>query len=127
MNNRYLLVADNNISTRSFLQETLQKAGYETKSVASGDECLRLSFSNERPSLIILGWQMPVLTGLEILTLLKVDERSKSIPVIMVSTEQGDEEQALNTGAYVLLTKPLAIDSLLLHVQGALRLEEPRL
>lgn len=118
----YLLVVDQDSPTRSFLQETLQSVGFPTKSAASGDECLRLSFADKRPSLIILGWQMPVLTGLEILSLLKLNERSKAIPVIMVGGEQGFEEQALKTGAYALLSQPLESNVLLLYVRRALGL-----
>lgn len=115
-----LLVADFDTSTRTFLQKTLQEAGFATKAVASGNECLRLSFSDEKPSLILLGWQMPILTGIEILTLLKADERSNPIPVIMLGGGQESEDQALYSGAFTLLRKPIDIDTLLVDVRGAL-------
>ncbi|AHF08011.1 response regulator [Desulfitobacterium metallireducens] len=118
----YLLVVEQENSTRMRLQEILQNSGFVTKAASSGDEGLRLSFSDDKPSLIILEWQMPVLTGLEILTLLKLNERSKAIPVIMVGGEQQWEEQARKAGAYSFLTKPIASNTLLLNIRGALGL-----
>ncbi|MEA4902244.1 response regulator [Desulfitobacterium sp.] len=103
----YVLIADQDRSIRLCILETLQNIGLELKSAASGDECLKLSFSGDRPSLIILGWKMPVLSGLEILTLLKLNERSQAIPVIMVGGEKCDEEQAITAGAYASLPIPL--------------------
>lgn len=116
----YILITDPEITTQSFLRKTLQAAGFATKSVASGDECLRLSFSHERPSLIFLAWEMPVLTGLEILNLLKLDRRSKSIPVIMISEEDRGKMQAYLVGAAAFFVKPLAAERFLPHVFEAL-------
>lgn len=119
----YLLVVEQDSLTRTCLHKTLQNEGFENKVVASGDEGLRLAFSDDKPSLVILGWQMSVLTGLEILTLLKLNERSKAIPVVMVGGEQCLEEQALKAGACAFLTRPIDSNALLLHVRRALGLD----
>ena len=119
----YLLIVDDCMSIRILLQEALEEAGFVTKTVASGAECLRYSFSKEPPSLILLDWQMPGLTGTEILNLLKADERTEHIPVIMITGEQGVEDQVLDSGAYAFLGKPVDLDRLLAQVRGALGME----
>lgn len=119
----YLLVVDQDSLTRLNIQQTLQKGGFEVLAGVSGDECIRLSFSDKRPCLIILGWNMPVLNGLEILTLLKLNVRSRNIPVIMTGGEQSFEEQALKAGAAAFLTKPIKSEELLHHVRRALGLD----
>lgn len=121
----YLLIVDECMPIRILLQEILEEAGFATKTVASGAECLKCSFSKEPPSLILLDWQMPGLTGSEILALLKADERTEHIPVIMITGEQGIEDQVLDSGAYAFLGKPIDSDDLLLSVRGALGLETP--
>lgn len=114
----YLLIVDDCMPIRILLQETLEDAGFATKTVASGAECLKCSFSKEPPSLILLDWQMPGLTGTEILTLLKADERTEHIPVIMITGEHGVEDQVLDSGAYAFLGKPVDLDRLLILVQA---------
>lgn len=123
--NGYLLIVDDYMPIRFLLKEALEEAGFATKMVASGEECLRCSFSEEQPSLILLDWQMPGLTGIEVLALLKADERTDHIPVIMITGEQGVEEQALHSGAYALLGKPVDLVHLLEIVHGALEMELP--
>lgn len=118
----YLLVVDQDSSTRLSLQKTLESSGFETKTSSSGDECLRLSFSDERPSLILLRLDMPILNGIEILTLLKLNERSKGIPVIIIGEGQNNEEQAIKAGAFAFLTKPFNRDLLLISTRRALKL-----
>lgn len=108
----YILVVDDRPSIRKLFAEVLTFAGYESKHVGSGNECLGYAMSEYKPSLILLDNNMPDLSGLDVLQLLKKDRLSKDIPVIMVSGEE-IEEQAKKHGAQGVLLKPFDIYELI--------------
>lgn len=108
----YILVVDDRSSIRRMYAEVLANAGYESKQVGSGDECLGYALSEYKPSLILLDNNMPDICGLDVLRLLKKDEFAKDIPVIMVSGEE-IEEQAKKLGAQGVLMKPFDIYELI--------------
>lgn len=118
----YILIVHQDSSSRLSLLETLKNSGFTTKTSSSGEECLRLSFSDERPSLILLGLDLPILNGIEILTLLKLNGRSEGIPVIIADEGGNKEEQAIKAGAFAFLTKPYNPVHLLSHTRRALGL-----
>lgn len=108
----YILVVDDRQSIRRLFAEILSNAGYESKQVGSGDECLGYALSKYKPSLILLDNNMPDICGLDVLHLLKKDGFTKDIPVIMVSGEE-IEEQAKKQGAQGVLMKPFDIYELI--------------
>ena len=108
----YILVVDDRPSIRRLFAEVLANAGYESKQVGSGDECLGYALSEYKPSLILLDNNMPDIRGLDVLQLLKKDLFAKDIPVIMISGEE-IEEQAKKQGAQGVLIKPFDIFELL--------------
>ncbi|MHB8072988.1 response regulator [Desulfosporosinus fructosivorans] len=116
----YILVVDDRSSIRRLLVEVLTYAGYESKQVGSGDECLNYARSDNKPALILLDNNMPGICGLDVLQLLKKDGAAKSIPVIMVSGEN-IEEQAKKQGAQSVLMKPFDIYDLIDRVQTVIK------
>lgn len=108
----YILVVDDKSSIRRLFAEVLANAGYESKQVGSGDECLGYALSKYKPSLILLDNSMPDICGLDVLRLLKKDEFARGIPVIMISGEE-IEEQAKKQGAQDVLIKPFDIYELI--------------
>ena len=88
--------------------------------MASGQECLCLATSVNRPSLILLDQSMPAMTGLQVLTQLMQDDQAKHIPVIMISAESDLEAAARCFGVRNILSKPLDLDVLLKTVEVAL-------
>lgn len=103
----YILVVDDQRGIRVLLDQALQALGYCVKTVASGPECLSCAFSQNCPKLIILDQSMPVMTGLQVLSRLVENDKTRHIPVIMISAELGMEETALSSGADCFLKKPL--------------------
>lgn len=108
----YILVVDDRSSIRRLFAEVLTNAGYESKQVGSGDECLAYALSEYKPSLILLDNNIPDISGLDVLQLIKKDDFAKYIPVIMVSGEE-IEEQAKKQGAQSVLMKPFDIYELI--------------
>jgi CheY-like chemotaxis protein len=108
----YILVVDDSWSIRRLFAEVLANAGYESRQVRCGDECLGYAFSEHKPTLILLDNNLPDISGLDVLQLLKKDEFAKDIPVIMISGEE-IEDQAKKRGAQGVLIKPFDIYELI--------------
>ena len=75
------------------------------------------------PDLIISDIDMPFLNGIELLSLLKGDEATASIPVIMLSGSRSNDvlAQAADLGAADFLSKPVTHDDLLSSIESCLR------
>jgi CheY-like chemotaxis protein len=120
----YILITDDYFPIRHLMYDVLIEEGFMTQMVANGKECLELSFSENKPALILLDWHMPGMTGYEVLKELKGDLTTNGIPVIMVTGEIGIEEIALEAGAIVVIPKPIDFKALLREVRSALQDKE---
>lgn len=72
-----------------------------------GKECI-LKAKSESPDLILMDVMMPVMNGLEALRELKMDQKTKKIPVVMltnVSSSEAEESEGLELGAVAYLVK----------------------
>lgn len=77
----------------------------------NGEEALEYlrSDSNEKPCVILMDLNMPKMNGLEFLRLIKADETSKEIPVIVLTTsnEEQDIDESFKLGAAGYMVKPV--------------------
>lgn len=91
---------------------------YDLSVALSGTTALEMAYTNP-PDLILLDIMMPGMDGFEVLRLLKEDERTKDIPVLMLSalSETGSKAQCFQLGAVDYLTKPFDVEELLARVQ----------
>lgn len=115
-----VLLIEDNVSLSNMLKEILQQQ-YTVLVAANGKEGIEIAF-NEIPDIIISDVMMPELGGLEVCGILKKDERTSHIPIILLtakSTEE-DEIQGLTYGADVYIAKPFSKKILLLNVQNLL-------
>ena len=116
-----VLVVDDSREIREFLIEyILEPAGFEVIVAADGLEGLQLAFS-ERPDLLIVDFQMPNMSGLELLRRLRL--RQVDIPSILV-TAHGSEQvaiQALRLGVRDYVIKPFVVEEMKEAIERALR------
>ena len=96
------------------LTEQLRELGYRVAIARSGTEAL-LKARTFQPCTILLNPVLPLLSGWDVLTLLKSHTSSSKIPVVVTGT-RGEKEKALNNGADAFLTRPIAAN----HLQDAL-------
>lgn len=96
----------------------LEAAGYRTDVRHDGISGLKAA-QNGRPDAIVLDVRMPVQDGLTTLNDLKQDERTKDIPVVMLSASIVDEEAALDGGARYFIRKPFVGSSLIDAISSA--------
>lgn len=80
----------------------------------NGKEALEKLQGNPNTNLILLDINMPVMSGLEFLKIVKSNKELKSIPVILVSTEGAEEDtlRGLEAGAAAYVTKPFLPEDL---------------
>ncbi len=115
-----ILVVDDEVSIREFLDIMLKKEGYEVSLAEDGQKAKEL-ISKKTFDMVISDLQMPNVTGLE---LLKFVKENYSEVVFMLITAFGTTEtavEAMKMGAYDYITKPFKLDEVRLNIANALR------
>lgn len=116
-----ILVIDDDLLIRQVADLVLTQAGYTVATASTGESGLHL-IERTRAQLVLLDIQMPDMTGLAVLNVLRRHRRNK-VPVMML-TARGDIETvkaALSAGANGYMVKPFKADDLLRRVQAALK------
>lgn len=108
-----VLVIDDEPDVRWVLQLTFERAGHE---VLLADDGLRgfAMAQRQRPDAIVLDLMMPVMDGYGVLDALGRDERTRHVPVLVLTAKAlpDEEARATGTGARVFMTKPFEPDDL---------------
>ncbi len=117
-----VLVADDDLSTRTLIDMALEDAGYDCVLAADGRSALEQARAT-RPDLVILDVGMPFLTGDEVHRELRRDPRTRYIPVVFVTAKRttGDMAARLRNGADDYIAKPFDVDELVARIASALR------
>jgi len=125
MADKRVLVVDDEIHIVHVVAIKLRNNGYEVMSADNGVEALELALS-EKPDIIVTDYQMPLMTGLELVEKLRQHEQTKGTPVIMltarsfaISQEQQDELQISGC-----LSKPFSPKELLENIEDILYQKE---
>src|SRR5882724_3222120 len=102
-----ILVVEDQEDLRSILRDLLIGSGYEVAEAADGRDGVTKAQS-ERPDLILMDIQLPVIDGYEATRQIKSDPNLKATPIIAVSSfaMKGDEEKARASGCDRYITKP---------------------
>ncbi|HEX8234957.1 MAG TPA: response regulator [Abditibacteriaceae bacterium] len=113
-----ILAVDDEKHIVRLVQINLQKEGYNVVTASNGREALD-KVNAERPDLIIMDVMMPELDGFGALKILKEDEATASIPVIMLTAKAQDADvfQGWKSGADLYLTKPFNPQELITFVK----------
>jgi two-component system response regulator AtoC len=129
MNNKTILVADDEPHMRRLIEFTLRKAGFNQFLFAqNGLEALKL-IQSEKIDLLIMDQRMPEMNGIDVLTQIKSMPDTSSIPVIMISGcgSFHNELDAESLGAFAVLAKPYSPAFLMREAQRAIESLEPAL
>jgi len=105
-----VLIADDDPSIAEVITIILRDEGYETEITTDGNSLEKID--NSLPDLILLDIWMSGVDGRDICKYLKTHEKTKGIPVIMISANKDTQEIAAQSGADDFIAKPFDIEFL---------------
>jgi two-component system cell cycle response regulator DivK len=125
MDKRTILYVEDNEYNRKIVRQLLSASRYELLFAEDGETGVALALERQ-PDLILMDVQLPKLSGLDATRMLRADERTRHIPVLVITSFalSGDSERATEAGADGYLAKPYSPKELLALVHRFLP-EEP--
>ena len=120
-----ILIVDDQHDLSQMMAELLTDAGFDAHSADNGREALADINANP-PDLVLLDVNMPELDGFEVAAILKSDPATATIPIIMVSAQDGRGARliGLESGAEDFLAKPVDPAELLAKIRNLLLLRQ---
>ncbi len=117
-----VLAVDDDAAVLGLVRPVLEKAGHRVRTAERADDAL-LILREGGVDLLLLDIQLPGLSGLELLSLLKKDPATTGLPVILLTgrNEEKARVEGLKTGADDYVTKPFSMAELAARVEALLR------
>lgn len=117
-----ILVVEDEQPIREMIAFALRRAGHD---VREAEDCraARVQIADRRPDLVLVDWMLPDMSGLELTRLIKREEATRDLPVIMLTARaaEGDKVAALDGGADDYITKPFSPRELVSRINAVLR------
>lgn len=122
MSTHTVLIVDDEFAIRDMLRMALELADFrciEAEDIQSAYQLI----VDERPALVLLDWMLPGGSGLELIRRLKREDRTREMPVIMLTAKTAEDNviQGLDVGADDYITKPFAPRELIARIRAQLR------
>jgi len=117
-----ILIVEDEQAIREMIAFHLSRAGYETLEAADCRTARQL-LADEQPSLALIDWMLPDISGLELTRMLKRDKDYEDLAIIMLTAraEERDKISGLDGGADDYITKPFSPRELLARIQAVMR------
>ena len=115
-----ILVVDDSKTMRRILSQLLKKMGYEVLEAGDGVEAIQILQLNADIELLITDWNMPNMDGLELLQIVRKEEKFKDLKIVMVTANTGRAEviTALKAGANNYIAKPFIAHTIERMLEG---------
>jgi two-component system cell cycle response regulator DivK len=113
-----ILVVEDQEDNRQILRDLLGNAGFDLIEAENGEQALA-ALAKQRPDLILMDIQLPIMDGYEATRRIRTNPEMKDIPIIAVTSYAlaGDEAKALAAGCSAYITKPFSPRALLSKVR----------
>lgn len=119
-----IIVADDSAVSRKLIEQALVQGNYDLRWARNGREAIRL-FIEHHPTIVITNWEMPDLTGIELCTEIRRQEKSFVYLILLTANSHKQQiVQGLTAGADDYLTKPFDAGELLARVAVGRRFAE---
>jgi two-component system cell cycle response regulator len=124
--NMRILIADDSIVSRHLLDATLRKWGYDVIVASDGIEAWNQLQKDDAPSLVILDWVMPGLTGPEVCHLVRKQNREQYTYLMLLTSKSLKEDliEGMEAGADDYITKPFDQHELKVRLRAGTRIIE---
>lgn len=117
-----ILVVEDEASIRDMVAFALRKAELETQLAGDAREA-QMAISKSLPDLILLDWMLPGMSGLDLVRILRKQELTAHVPIIMLTArgEEMDRVAGLEAGVDDYVVKPFSTRELIARVRAVLR------
>tara|TARA_B110000238_G_scaffold86580_1_gene95220 strand:+ start:646 stop:1338 length:693 start_codon:yes stop_codon:yes gene_type:complete len=122
MKKHQILIVEDEKPIRDMVYFALDSDGYDIVEAVDGRQATE-KLAQDLPSLILMDWMLPDVSGLELVRRIKRDEITSHIPIIMLTakTEERDKIQGLDSGADDYITKPFSVRELSARIRAVMR------
>lgn len=117
-----ILFIEDNVSNVELVRILAESAGYTVLTAYEGEEGIALA-QEQSPDLILCDYHLPYMNGVEIVKLLRADDRTRHIPIVMLTADIFAQEKAEALGIDGFLTKPIRRNMLLNGIERGLNLK----
>ncbi|MEW5904668.1 MAG: phosphate regulon transcriptional regulator PhoB [Pseudomonadota bacterium] len=123
-----ILLVEDEPAIQELLAFNIEQCGF--RAIKAHDEGTAMAHIHRAlPDLILLDWMLPGASGVEIARRLRTDQRTRDIPIIMLTarTEERDKVLGLEAGADDYITKPFSPRELMARIRAVLRRRAPQM
>lgn len=123
-----ILVVEDEPAIQELISVNLSFAGHKVLRALDAEQA-KVLINAELPDLILLDWMLPGSTGLNLARNLRSSERTRDIPIIMLTAKssEADKVEGLESGADDYITKPFSPKELMARIKAVLRRRAPQL
>ena len=121
-----ILIVEDEPAIREMVAMALERSGYQILQAATAEEAERV-IANGLPTLILLDWMLPGMSGIELARRLRRDDYTRDTPIIMLTarSEEDDRIRGLEVGADDYIAKPFSTRELQARIKAVLRRSQP--
>ena len=118
-----ILIVDDSTAMRMIVKKTLRLAGFEKHDIAEAEDGVKAlaAIKASKPDLVLSDWNMPNMTGLQLLETLSKDGIHVTFGFITTEATQDMRTKALGAGAKFLISKPFTPESFKEHLSSHIR------
>ena len=112
--NMKILVVDDMVTMRKIVKNILKQLGFpHIDEAENGEEALQ-KLRGDTYGFVVSDWNMPIMTGIDLLRSIRADEKLKAIPVLMVTAEaqQSNLIEAVQAGVSNYIVKPFTAETM---------------
>ncbi|HPT48912.1 MAG TPA: phosphate regulon transcriptional regulator PhoB [Accumulibacter sp.] len=123
-----ILVVEDEPAILELVAVNLRHAGFTVERAGTAEEA-ESAIRGVLPDLLVLDWMLPGQSGVGLAKKLRADDRTRELPIIMLTARVGEEDkvQGLEAGADDYITKPFSPRELVARVRAVLRRRAPHL
>ncbi|MBI1174462.1 MAG: phosphate regulon transcriptional regulatory protein PhoB [Sideroxydans sp.] len=123
-----ILLVEDEPAIQELLAFNVVQCGFQAIQASDANSALA-HISRELPDMILLDWMLPGTSGIELARRLRADQRTRNIPIIMLTarTDERDKVLGLESGADDYITKPFSPRELMARIRAVLRRRAPEM
>ncbi|CUS37665.1 chemotaxis regulator transmitting signal to flagellar motor component [Candidatus Nitrospira nitrosa] len=109
-----ILIVDDMVTMRRIVKNVLKQLGFSNIDEAENGQDGLQKLKSSKYDFVVSDWNMPVMTGIDMLRAIRADEQLKAIPVLMVTAEaqQKNLVEAVQAGVSNYIVKPFTAETM---------------